>query len=167
MEKDNRQNESLYQKLRINKLFLTVPSEHLQTVISLFTGTVYTRGDYIYREGDIDKTLCLISHGKVAITKSTKSRGDFELYVLEENDFFGELEVLDGLPRTTNARSLMETEILKLDYDSFQTLLEEHHIVALNILRQLSTRLRTTNDMIVDLVNRLMKQDAKEFKQKR
>ncbi len=154
MEKENKHVETLYPKLRTNKLFLTVPTDHLRDIVYLFNSEIYSPGDYVFRENDADNTLCLIAQGMVSITKTTKDGDEAELSILEKDDFFGELELLDGLPRSANAKSLVKTEIIKLDYDSFHTLLEENHIVAINILRQLSTRLRKTNQAVVNQIDR-------------
>jgi len=154
MKKETQKFETLYPKLRTNNMLQTVPSEQLRDIVYMFDDETYSPGDFIFREGDTDNALCLISHGMVSITKTTKSGDETELTVLEKNDFFGELELLDGLPRSANAKALLKTEILKMDYDSFHSLLEENHIVALNILRQLSARLRKTDEAVIKQVEK-------------
>jgi K+-sensing histidine kinase KdpD len=142
----------MYTKLRTNRMFLTVPTEQLKEISYFFREEQYNPGDYIFREKDVDNSLCLIADGMISISKSTKFGDEAELTVLEKDDFFGELELLDGLPRSANAKALVRSEILKLDYDTFHTLLQENQIVALNILRQLSARLRKTDQAFVDQV---------------
>jgi signal transduction histidine kinase len=149
MKKAETKVEILYSKLRTNKMFLTVPTTQLREISYMFREVVYSPGDFIFREGDTDNTLCLIAHGMVSITKKTSSGDETELTTLDKNDFFGELELIDGFPRSANAKALVKTDILKLDYDTFHALLEENNSIALNILRQLSMRLRKTDEAVV------------------
>ncbi len=152
MKNDNKKVESFFPKLRTNKMFLTVPTEQLREISYMFRDEVYSPGDFIFQEGDTDNSLCLITQGMVSITKRTSFGEETELALLEKNDFFGELELLDRMPRSANAKALMKTAILKLDYDTFHTLLEEHHVIALNVLRQLSIRLRKTDDAVINQI---------------
>lgn len=152
MKKDIPNEEKLYSKLRTNRLFLTVPTNQLQELSYMFREQFYAPGDFIFKEGDADNTLCLIAEGMVSISKVTSFGEDTELAVLEKDEFFGEFELIDGLPRSANAKALTKTELLKLDYDTFHMLLEENHIVVLNVLKQLSKRLRRTNETVVKQV---------------
>jgi signal transduction histidine kinase/CRP-like cAMP-binding protein len=152
MKKNLSNTEKLYSKLRTNMLFLTVPTSQLHELSFMFQEQTYAPGDFIFREGDTDNTLCLIAEGMVSISKITSFGEETELAVLEKNEFFGEFELIDGLPRSATAKALMKTEILKLDYDTFHLLLEENHIVVLNVLKQLSKRLRETNETVVKQV---------------
>lgn len=144
--------EAIYSKLRTNKMFLTVPTDQLREISYLFRYSEYLPGDFIFSEGDTDNALCLIADGMVLISKKTSYGDETELAILEKNDFFGELELLDELPRSATAKALVKTEILKLDYDTFHLLLEENHTVGLNVLKQLSVRLRKTDQTVVKQV---------------
>ncbi len=150
-------NDTDYADLRTNAMFGTVPSEQLREISYLFNRKTYAPGDYIFREGDTESYLCLVSKGLVAITKKTAFGDETELAVLDKNEFFGELELLDGLPRSANAKVLVRSEILVLDHDTFHNLLQDNHIVALNILRQLSIRLRKTDQAVIHEVERTRK----------
>lgn len=152
MENNKQKIDALYAKLRTNKMFLTVPTDQLREISYMFRDESYSPGEFIFREGDSDNALCLITEGMVSITKETSYGEETELTVLEKNDFFGELELLDGLPRSATAKALVRTEIMRLDYDTFHALLEENHSIALNVLRQLSSRLRKTDEAVINQV---------------
>lgn len=152
MKKTSSNTEKLYSKLRTNRLFITVPTNQLHELSYMFREQLYAPGDFIFKEGDTDNALCLIAEGMVSISKVTSFGEDTELTVLEKDEFFGEFELIDGLPRSANAKALTKTEILKLDYDTFHMLLEENHTVVLNVLKQLSKRLRKTNETVVKQV---------------
>jgi CRP/FNR family transcriptional regulator, cyclic AMP receptor protein len=96
----------IYNCLRINSMFHTIPTEQLREITYLFNKQTYNPGDYIFLEGETKSYLCLVSKGLVAITKKTAYGDEAELAVLDKNDFFGELELLDGLPRSANAKAL-------------------------------------------------------------
>jgi signal transduction histidine kinase/CRP-like cAMP-binding protein len=150
MELNDKKQDKVYSKLRANKMFMTVPTEQLYEISYMFREENYSPGDYIFREGDTDNALCLVGEGLVSITKTTSYGDETELSVLDRNDFFGELELLDGLPRSANCKALVKTNILKLDYDTFHSLLSENNSIALNVLRQLSARLRKADEAVIN-----------------
>jgi K+-sensing histidine kinase KdpD len=151
------EHDHIYNCLRTNSMFQTVPTDQLKQITYLFKKQTYNPGDYIFLEGEIDSYLCLVSKGLIAITKKTAYGDESELAVLDKNDFFGELELLDGLPRSANAKALLKSEIITLDHDTFHNLLHESHNIALNILRQLSIRLRKTDQAVIHEVERTRK----------
>jgi signal transduction histidine kinase/CRP-like cAMP-binding protein len=151
------EHEYIFNCLRTNSMFHTIPTEQLTEIAYLFNRESFNPGDYIFLEGETKRYLCLVSNGLVAITKKTAYGDEAELAVLDKNDFFGELELLDGLPRSANAKALVKSEIITLDYDTFHNLLNEYHTVALNILRQLSSRLRKTDQAVIHEVERTRK----------
>ncbi len=155
--------DTIYSALRTNKMFLTVPTDQLHEISYMFRYTKYLPGDFIFREGDTDNSLCLIADGMVLISKKTSYGDETELAILEKNDFFGELELLDELPRSATAKALVRTEILKLDYDTFHLLIEENHLVGLNVLKRLSVRLRKTDETVIKQVEATRKSAQKRI----
>ena len=73
-------------------------------VVSLAAQSVdFSAGEIIFREGDLGTEMYIISEGKVEILNRL-GEDDRVLAVLEKGDFFGEMSVLEDLPRAATAR---------------------------------------------------------------
>src|SRR5260370_31420800 len=73
----------------------------------------YAAGETIIREGDTSTEMFIIQEGKVAVTKRI---GDNEVFLatLQRGDFFGEMSLLESLPRNATVRALTETTLVAI-----------------------------------------------------
>src|SRR6476661_3406282 len=108
-------------------------------------------GEYIFREGDLGTEMYIINEGKVEILNQV---GDEEqvLAVLEKGDFFGEMSVLEDLPRAASARAGTDVRLLQINGSTFDQLLQGNPEIAVRMMRKLSRRLRETDEMIKSLL---------------
>jgi Cyclic nucleotide-binding domain/FHA domain len=104
-------------------------------------------GEYVFREGDLGTEMYIINEGKVEILNQV---GDEEqlLAVLEKGDFFGEMSVLEDLPRAASARALTDVRLLQINGSTFDHLLRTNPEIAVRMMRKLSRRLRETDEMM-------------------
>lgn len=70
------------------------------------------------------------------------------LSTLEKGDFFGEMSLLDRVPRTATAVVDEDAELLRVDAVRFQKLLGENVEIAVRMIRKYTARLRETNDKL-------------------
>ncbi|OGC39152.1 hypothetical protein A2Y85_03420 [candidate division WOR-3 bacterium RBG_13_43_14] len=103
-------------------------------------------GDMLFDEGDKGDVMYLIREGKVKITKG---KGDDEkvLAVLKEGDFFGEMAIIDGSPRSASAIATTPVTMLIIDKDTFKAKIKENPLIEY-VLETLSRRLRNTDEQI-------------------
>ena len=101
----------------------------------------YEPGQYIFRAGDLGSEMFVIHDGKVEVMGKG---GDHAVSaaVLEKGDFFGEMAVLEGLPRTASVRALTDVKLVRVDGATFTQLLRSEPEIAVRIMRKLSRRLR-------------------------
>ncbi|HEY4572981.1 MAG TPA: cyclic nucleotide-binding domain-containing protein, partial [Thermoanaerobaculia bacterium] len=111
----------------------------------------YKAGEHIFREGDLGTEMYIINEGKVEILNVV---GDEEqvLAVLEKGDFFGEMSVLEDLPRAATARAATDVRLLQINGSTFDQLLQGNPEIAVRMMRKLSRRLRETDEMIKSLL---------------
>ena len=104
-------------------------------------------GEYIFREGELGTDMYIINEGKVEILNQV---GDEEqvLAVLEKGDFFGEMSVLEALPRAASARAATDIRLLEINGSTFDQLLRGNPEIAVRMMRKLSRRLRETDEML-------------------
>jgi len=100
----------------------------------------------IVMEGEPGNTMYLISSGIVRVCKNMGAPNETELAKLGDGDFFGEMCILETLPRSATVQSLTETKLISLTANDFLHLYEEmprdYSVLLLNIARDLSRRLR-------------------------
>ena len=103
-------------------------------------------GDVLFNEGDRGEIMYLIREGKIKITKG---KGDEEktLAVLKEGDFFGEMAIIDGSPRSAGAVAVTPVSLLVIDKESFKDKLRENPLIEY-VLETLTRRLRTADEQI-------------------
>lgn len=95
----------------------------------------------IARQGEIGTGLFVIIEGAVKVV-----RDGAELARMGAGDFFGEMSVIDGLPRVAQVATTAPTRCLALASWEFEQLLLEHPAIGLSILRGLSGRLRARTE---------------------
>ena len=118
-------------------LFMGLPPEGLAVLARRATEVEFPAGHVIARQGEIGTGLFIIISGAVKVVRS----GDL-LAQLKAGDFFGELSVLDRMPRTASVTSEEPTRCLALASWDFDAAVAESPSIALAILRGLALRLR-------------------------
>src|SRR5258706_5169526 len=105
------------------------------------------KGETIYVEGDLGSEMYVVQSGAVRIFRSTGGVKQ-ELSIMEKGDFFGEIAVLEGLPRTASAEALEECELIEINSATFDKMIRGNIEIAVRMLRKLSNRLQEANTKI-------------------
>ncbi len=100
--------------------------------------------DVVFEEGDLGTEMYIVQEGKVAILKRYKGR-EQQLAVLGQGDFFGEMSVLEDLPRTATVRAVSPCRLLEINGSTFDQMLRRNPEIAVRMMRKLSRRLRETD----------------------
>jgi len=95
--------------------------------------------------------MFIIQEGQVAIEKSHQDV-HLCLKVLEKGQFFGEMSLMEGLPRSATARALTKTHLLVLSSGSFLMKLRRDPTFAFEIINQLCHRIRATDEHLLQLI---------------
>jgi len=108
-------------------------------------------GEHVFEEGDLGTEMFLIQEGKVEIY--TGSGDDLRsLAIFERGDFFGEMSLLEDLPRSASARATTDTRLLRIDGSTFTQMLQSNPEIAVRMMRKLSRRMRETDRMLREAV---------------
>ena len=112
----------------------------------------YPAGMIVVREGDAGDSLFVIASGRIEISaRSAVGRGDRVLAVLGAGDYFGEMSLLTGAPRSATCRSLEDAELLILTADTLRPLLV-HDPAAAERLSQAMARRKVEDEELVPVV---------------
>ena len=135
--------------LQQNILFRDVEPRIIRKSLSHFTSRTIPAGDLIFDEYSKGRDLYLLCSGRVRIKKYTKFGVESLLAVLPPGDFFGEISLIDGFPRSARAEAMDECSVLILTAEKFRGLVNTNRQVALNLLHNLALRLRTMDQTFV------------------
>jgi signal transduction histidine kinase len=136
-------------QLRKNILFKGVRPATIEKALPRFTRRRFKPGDLIFDEYSTGRDLFLLCKGRIRIKKYTKYGVESLLAVLHRGDFFGELSLIDGLPRSARAEAIDDCELACISASTFRVLVEHNRHIALNLLHQLALRLRTMDQAFV------------------
>jgi signal transduction histidine kinase len=104
---------------------------------------------FLFREGDVADGICMVLNGEIEIFRQLGNHEQL-LRVVVENDFLGELSVLDGLGRSASARTRGPATVGRIPTAALMEVLErEPAHVMLHVFRQLLSYLRATNDLFL------------------
>jgi len=131
----------------------------LQRIAQLCIVREFVADDAIVRQGESGLGLYFITAGRA---KVEIEREGMKVVVaeLKEGDFLGELSIIDDKARSANVICLEETRCLLLTRDSFSKLLKKHPEIALQMLKSLVSRIRSTNERITQPGSRLVQAPA-------
>jgi CRP-like cAMP-binding protein len=110
----------------------------------------YGDQERIFTEGDLGTTMYIVQSGKVRLFRMVDSQKRVQ-GVMEKGDFFGEMSILEGLPRTTSAEALDDTELIEINSMTFDKMIKGNIEIAIRMLRKLSIRLREAERQIEEL----------------
>lgn len=110
-------------------------------------GKVYADGEVIIAEGEVGNAMYVIQAGRVeAVTGS--GADERRVAVLEGGDFFGEMALFDKEVRSATVRALGEARVLTVDKRALLKRISEDPLLAMNMLKTMSRRIRALNDTI-------------------
>lgn len=105
-------------------------------------------GEFVVREGDEGRAMFILRSGKIEIIKVVEGR-EVELAILDRGSFFGEMSLLEGLPRSASARARGKTELIILRPGSLLVQIRRDPTFAFEVMQQMSQRVRALNDKLM------------------
>ncbi len=112
----------------------------------------YRRGTYLFHQGDESPEVFFLVDGRVEIS-SLSANGHRQLHTtLDRPQFFGELGVLGGMPRTAAAIALEESSVWLVPAAAFVEFLAEEPVASRSILRALARNVQSQEAFVEDLL---------------
>ena len=132
-------------------LFSDLSETSLKVITDKMVARSYDKEKMILIEESAGETFFLISKGTVKITRMSDDGREVILAILGEGDFFGEMALLDGEGRSANVVALEDAEVLTLQRSDFLDILERFPKIAIHLLKELTTRIRHSDQQIESL----------------
>lgn len=133
--------------IRKLEFFEPLDGKIIQKIAKQCIARQFSEGDYIVRQGEAGLGLYFITQGraKVEIERNGVRAAITEL---QEGDFLGELSIIDDKARSANVICLEDTRCLLLTRDSFSKLVNKHPQIAIQMVKVLVGRIRSSNEKI-------------------
>jgi CRP/FNR family transcriptional regulator, cyclic AMP receptor protein len=134
--------------LRQVPLFGSLDDQAAGELCHLFESLDRKAGALLFRAGDEGDAMYLIERGKVRISVRAKDGHEVTLTELGRGDFFGEMALFDGQPRSADARVAEDSRLAVLSREHFLSCTRSNPNVALEMLTALANRLRRTDELL-------------------
>jgi CRP/FNR family cyclic AMP-dependent transcriptional regulator len=108
-------------------------------------GKVYHDSEEIVRQGQTGDCMYVVQSGQVEVIQRSGNGKEQHLAFLESGDFFGEMSVFDKEVRSATVRSSGESRVLKVDKRTLLRRIKEDPLLAVNLLKTMSHRIRDLN----------------------
>jgi CRP/FNR family transcriptional regulator, cyclic AMP receptor protein len=136
---DNIKTVNLFSSLKINEI------EAISRITALKR---YSKGYVVFQEGETGDALYIIVNGKVKVSIYGEDGREYILDIIGKDGFFGELSLIDELPRSANIMTTEDSTFLVIKRVEFSKLLVENPVITISILKTLSKRLRAADERI-------------------
>lgn len=132
-------------------IFSSLTREEMIEVSMMSSPRKYKKGETIYLEGELSEKLFVINEGKVKISKISEDGKEQIIRILDVGDFMGELSLFTQTPFKNNAEAIEAVSVCVIDSEKISELIEKRPSIALKIMKELSTRLEKTENLIESL----------------
>ena len=134
--------------LRQVPLFRKLDDTALSELCALLVIERFPAGTRLFRTGDAGDAMFLVESGRVLIKLSDTEGAEVVLADLRSGEFFGELVLLDGRPRSADAVIVEDTTLAILSRATFLALIDRRPGIALPLLSAMTHRLRRTDELL-------------------
>lgn len=139
--------------LAISPIFSSLPRDKRRFLVEAFTYRTDKAGSVIVSEGDIGDKMYFVQSGRVQVY--TERDGDrIHLAGLAEGDFFGEVSVIVGKPRTATVAAITDVQLAEIDRDRLMDVVNGHPEIMEAINRFIQMRVENTISAIMEYRNR-------------
>lgn len=120
-------------------------------------------GDVLFVKGDPGSSMFLIEKGTVEISMPLRGKTE-KLHIshLHDGDFFGELSLIGGRPRTATVTAAEDCVLLQMRRQEFITFLLERPKVAVAMMAEIADRLRQTDELVMSLASKNVNVEMEE-----
>jgi CRP-like cAMP-binding protein len=139
--------EDMLEKVTI---FSGLDRRHLKQLSKLMVPRAFKAGDVIIKEHDQAAGFFVITSGKVEVVRGADGDKPEVLNTLGQGDFFGEMALFEGFPRSATVRCLEDTECLALTRWDFRAELSSHAEIAVAVLETVVHRLRDVEERLTE-----------------
>jgi len=129
-------------------LFNSLSDSDLKTLSESVRLRSLKKGQTLFQKGDEGSSLYIIKEGTIKIVLPSRLGDEVIVTIFSDGDFFGEMALFDGEPRSADALAMESSKIYMLSRNDFLLFLQSNINAMKSILSQLTKRLRNTDDLL-------------------
>jgi len=145
---------SKVEELQKSRLFEGLLPEEIEMLAELTQQKKYQAGEVVFQQGDVGDSLYLLVDGAVEVIQKRADGTEHVITVLESPNFFGEMSLIDKEYSSATIRSNTDSVMLCLTNENLHSFARAYKngftLVVINIARVLSSRLRETNQKLIE-----------------
>ena len=134
------------------KLFADLPETDMKDMEEATRMEAVKRRQFIYLPGDAANTVFLLKSGRVKLSRVNEEGKELTLAILEPGEVFGEMEILEGVPRDTVAEAMDDVSICVMPRSYFEEMLKKDPGTSIRLTKLMGLRLKRIESRIEDLV---------------
>lgn len=132
-------------------LFADLPESAADALLRCAKQHKYPKNSIIVTEGDTHSNFYIVVSGRLKVFVNGDDGRQLVLNWLEPGDYFGELALIDGAPRSASVMTLESTVLQIISQHDFQQLLAGDHTASLAMMKALARRVRNLTNSVRDL----------------
>lgn len=130
--------------LMLRGLFYEVRTDRASRKLKSRFGKNYNSGEFIFKEEEKGNDMFYVMSGSVRLAKKGQVLG-----IMQKGEYFGEMALLIGTPRTTSAQAEEDnTVVIAITPENFETLLREEPKITILFLKEFARRLKKANEFV-------------------
>ena len=138
-------------------MFAKLAASKLKLLAFTSESVVYDDDEVIFYTGDLADNAYVIMDGRVDVLTETDT-GPVVAITLEQNQLFGEMALLNNVPRNSTLKANGKLRVMKISGEMFLRLLCENSELALDVMRQLSAKLAKSHFHVKELQQQLQQE---------
>lgn len=136
--------------LREIQFFKELTDEDIRNIAQYCSDITFKPGEILFYEGDPADKFYIVMEGEVEVWKSFDTEDADMLATHGKGHLFGEMAIIDKMPRSATVRARKEVRLLQIKEDDFQRMVREKTTVAFSIIRSLSSMVRKSNETFLE-----------------
>ncbi|OEH85280.1 hypothetical protein BHU72_04070 [Desulfuribacillus stibiiarsenatis] len=123
----------------------------IKRLMTLGKARQYKTDEFVFYEGDVGEEMYILLKGKVGVFTNNINGSKCKIVELESGDFFGEMALIDGSPRSADILALDDISVFVITKANFEQVIVAFPDLALRIMKGMSLRVREQNKIISNM----------------
>ena len=135
--------------LKQSPVFSMIGTDDLLVVAQSLDTQDYFAGDRVFEVNDQGDHLYILVSGKIGVTIDKNPDSKNYIAIIGQGDTFGEMNLLDDLPRSATAHVIEDSTVLTLGKSRLRGLIQSYPDISIGMLRSMSLRIREMNNRLL------------------
>lgn len=152
----------MMKNLKKNSSLISLDTNSLEKFKAYSTLHSYNKGEYVFQAGSVKKNFYLLLSGRIKLFRMSSHGREVTQWFCFPGEAFGLSELQSSNQQSVNALCSDKSEVLSVPLNQFSTFIQQSPEIALQIIKQLSMRLKVVGDTLLnytsdDVKTRLIK----------